>query len=55
MNALARLMNSILFQTDSSGMLTDSESETSSDSEKNCLTIGEFMNNLYTQENIIKC
>lgn len=54
MNALAKLMNSILFQTDHSGMLTDSESETSSDSEKNCLTIGEFMNNLYTQENIIK-
>jgi deoxyadenosine/deoxycytidine kinase len=51
MNSLARLINSIVFQTDSSGMLTDSDSETESEVEQRCLSIGEFMNNLYTQEN----
>lgn len=44
MNALARLINSVVFQSGSDGMLTDSDSE-----ETNCLSIGELMNNLYTQ------
>lgn len=44
MNALSKLMNSILFQTD--------HDDDSSSEESNCLSLGGLMNSLYTQENI---
>jgi len=57
MNALAKLMNSILFQTDHSDSDSDSESESGSGSGSeynSSLAIGKFMNNLYTQENMFE-
>ena len=51
MNALQRLINSIVFQTDS-GILTDSDSESESTSEKNCMDFSQVMNNIYHGSNV---
>jgi deoxyadenosine/deoxycytidine kinase len=55
MNALQRLINSIIFQT-GDGVLTDSDSDSDSDSgsssEKNCMDISKVMNNIYHGSNV---
>lgn len=51
MNTLARLINSIIFQTDHDGMLTDDSDSENIPNELNCASIEEYMNSLlYTQE-----
>jgi deoxyadenosine/deoxycytidine kinase len=55
MNALQRLINSIVFQTDS-GILTDSDSEndsgSGSSSERSCMDLSRVMNNIYHGSNV---
>lgn len=54
MNALQRLINSIVFQTDAGIVSDDSDSgsEIDSSSEKNCMDFSQVMNNLYHGSNV---